>query len=80
MQEARVNSRCSDDLEPKVWWTGGESSIVPRFSEFECKPRLSGPSIRRTIAGAVSAVDLRCKFRPDWGEAVIPIWNAEYRR
>lgn len=64
MQEARVNSRCNDDLEPKVCWAGNESSVVPRISESECKPRLSGPSIRRTIAGAV---DLRCKFRPDGG-------------
>lgn len=36
-------------------------------AESKCEPRLSGPSIRRTIAGAVSAVDLRCNLGPATG-------------
>ena len=42
MQEARVNSRCNDDLEPKVCWTGNESSIVPRISESQVQAQAFG--------------------------------------
>lgn len=49
MQEARSNSRWSDDLEPKVFVRVCECVWN---AESKYKPRLSGPSIRRTIAGS----------------------------
>ena len=55
----------------------GESSMCLESPSPKCKPRLSGPSIRRTIAGAVSAVDLRCNLRPTG--AVILIKKTEDR-
>ena len=51
MQEARFNSRWRQDIESQVVC---EKLRVPRMPSREGTPRLSGPSIRRTIAGAVS--------------------------
>ena len=55
-----------DDLEPQIVCEAAQVCLGIN-AESKCKPSLSGPSIRRTIAGAVSAVDLRCKFRPATG-------------
>lgn len=43
---------------------GCKSSLcVPRNAESKCKAQTFGSVDQRTIAGAVSAVDLRCKVR-----------------